>query len=57
MENNENVVKTEKPHWNKVKFISNEFECSECKSTVAIDADVIECDYRFCPYCGVKMEG
>ena len=54
-----------KPHWINVtgRPKNQKFRCSECGkecnciATGCHSKDNNYCDYKFCPRCGVKMEG
>lgn len=36
------------------KFRGNGFECSNC-GTLVEEETILDCKYKYCPYCGAKM--
>ncbi len=35
---------------------TNEFMCSNCGAITTMGSYAKECDYTYCPYCGVEMD-
>lgn len=48
-----------KGHWIKIGYMDSDvtdtFRCSFCNRHIYLEFETVECDYRFCPYCGARM--
>ena len=48
-----------KGYWMKISYrndnLSDDFICSFCRRHVYLEFLCDKCDYRFCPYCGCRM--
>ena len=50
------VVEVKHGEWGKEKWMhTDQHICSLCHSTVRVHPQSVE--YRYCPYCGAKMDG
>ena len=44
------------PHWIPAKTIRHNYKCSRCMTFVDVPTAMGIPLYKFCPYCGAKME-
>ena len=44
------------PQFVSTRDLTNIFSCSNCNVSVRLLHKKVKCSYKYCPYCGVKME-
>ena len=44
------------PQFVSTRDLTNIFSCSNCNVSVRLLHKKVKCSYKYCPYCGAKME-